>query len=231
MSPASLKRRATATAATLKAEYEAGKRGDDQPSTPLWASPKEQLDAVVALLRSSKDRPDNVSRAQPDARLADDGPATDDAPTPGGVPVADDGAVAADAATVAEEMRKVDWAAVRAASAERSADASRVMRSMADQVDWAKVQPVAGRITSALIAAVASGHLPVGGRVGSTVARAIVDQGGLGQRVTQRMSTDGAALPPDFRSFIERPGAPSPTPVIETTAIEIARPSAPKIDG
>ncbi len=237
MSPASLKRRATATAAALKAEYEAGKRGDDQPSTPLWASPKEQLDAVVALLRLSKDRPDNDSSAHPDARLADDArlgddvPATDDVPAPGDVPVADDGAVAADAATVAEEMRKVDWAAVRAASAERSADASRVMRSMADQVDWAKVQPVAGRITSALIAAVASGHLPVGGRVGSTVARAIVDQGGLGQRVTQRMSTDGAALPPDFRSFIERPGAPAPTTVIETTAIEVARPPTRTIDG
>lgn len=195
LSPAALKRRATDAAAVLKAEYEAGKRGeDDTPVTPLWASPKEQLDAVVALLRSARD-------AAPRPR--------DDAAATAGTAAGDD------VDTVAAAMRGVDWAAVKSATAERGADATRVMRAMADQVDWTKVQPVAGQVTSALIAAVASGQLPVGGRIGGSVARAIVDQGGLSQRLTQRVADDGAPLPPDFRPVIEVTGsevvAPPPT--------------------
>lgn len=203
LSPSALKRRATDAAAVLKAEYEAGKRGDDDtPVTPLWASPKEQLDAVVALLRSARD-------AAP-APHDDDAAAGTDAPGDVSASATDD------AATVAAAMRGVDWAAVKSATAERGADATRVMRAMADQVDWTKVQPVAGQVTSALIAAVASGQLPVGGRIGGSVARAIVDQGGLGQRLTQRVAADGAPLPPDFR------------PVIEATGVEVvASPRTP----
>ena len=194
LSPAALKRRATDAAAVLKSEYEAGKRGeDDTPVTPLWASPKEQLDAVVALLRSARD----VAPAPSDDNDVDGTAGVDDV------------------ATVAAAMRGVDWAAVKSATAERGADATRVMRTMADQVDWTKVQPVAGQVTSALIAAVASGQLPVGGRIGSSVARAIVDQGGLGQRLTQRVAADGAPLPPDFRPVIEVTG-------IEATGSQVA---------
>jgi len=209
LSPAALKRRATDAAAVLKSEYEAGKRGeDDTPVTPLWASPKEQLDAVVALLRSARD----VAPAP-----SDDNDAADvDAAGTAAVRDVDGTAGVDDVATVAAAMRSVDWAAVKSATAERGADATRVMRTMADQVDWTKVQPVAGQVTSALIAAVASGQLPVGGRIGGSVARAIVDQGGLGQRVTQRVSADGTPLPPDFRPVIEATGsevvAPPPPP-------------------
>jgi hypothetical protein len=207
LSPAALKRRATDAAGVLKAEYEAGKRGeDDRPVTPLWASPKEQLDAVVALLRSARDS----SPAPRDDLAADDLTGTAAADDLAGTAAADD------VATVAVAMRSVDWAAVKSATAERGADATRVMRTMADQVDWTKVQPVAGQVTSALIAAVASGQLPVGGRIGGSVARAIVDQGGLGQLVTQRVATDGTPLPPDFRPVIEATGsevgAPPPPP-------------------
>lgn len=189
----------------LKAEYEAGKRGDDAPVTPLWASPREQLDAVVALLRSARDT------APAPAGSSD--PVTPAAPT-----ATDD----EDVAAVTSAMRGVDWAAVRVATTERGADATRVMRTMADQVDWSKVQPVAGQVSSALIAAVASGQLPVGGRLGSTVARAIVDQGGLGQRVTLRVTADGAQLPPDFRPDLGRP-----TTVIDVTGSEVGPPSTP----
>ncbi len=76
------------------------------------------------------------------------------------------------------------------------------MRAMARQVDWTKVQPAAAQVSSALIAAVAAGQIPVGGRLGPLVARAIVDQGGLAERVGQEMSTDQAPLP-DFRDAIE----------------------------
>jgi hypothetical protein len=202
------KGRVKQAAQTLKDEYEAGKRGDDAPAQPIWASPKEQLDAVVALLRSARD----VAPAP-----SDDNDAADvDASGTAAVRDVDGTAGADDVATVAAAMRSVDWAAVKSATAERGADATRVMRTMADQVDWTKVQPVAGQVTSALIAAVASGQLPVGGRIGGSVARAIVDQGGLGQRVTQRVSADGAPLPPDFRPVIEATGsevvAPPPPP-------------------
>jgi hypothetical protein len=108
----------------------------------------------------------------------------------------------ADAAEVASAMRGIDWSAVRTATSERTSDAARVMRSAAEHVDWAKVQPVAAQVSSALIAAVASGRLPVGGRLGSTVARAIVDQG-LAQRVAGQLRDEPEAMPPDFRHAIE----------------------------
>ena len=168
------KGKATGAVQTLKDEFEAGKRGDDTPPEQIWASPKEQLDAIVGLLRAA--------------------PATD---------VPDDATLEADAAEVAEAVQGVDWAGVRAATAERTGDAAKAMKSMADQVDWAKVTPVASQMSSALIAAVAAGQLPVGGRLGATVARAIVDQGGLGRRVHEQVQAAPTAALPDFRGAIE----------------------------
>ena len=81
---------------------------------------------------------------------------------------------------------------------ELDADAKDVAEALR-RVDWAKVQPAAAQVSSALIAAVASGRLPVGGRLTSTVARAIVDQGGLAQRVAANL----AEPPPDFRQVID----------------------------
>ena len=105
----------------------------------------------------------------------------------------------ADAKDVAEALRRVDWAQVRADTARRTGDAARAMKAMAGQVDWAKVQPAAAQVSSALIAAVASGRLHVGGRLTNTVARAIVDQGGLAQRVAANLDQP----PPDFREVID----------------------------
>ena len=174
--------RAKQAAAALKAEYEAGKQGDESPAAPIWPTAKEQFDAAVKLLRS-------VRSAKP----APQTPAELDA----------------DAAEVATALKGVDWAGVRTATAERTSAARRAMRDMGDQVDWAKAQPVAAQVSSALIAAVASGQIGVGGRLGTTVARAIVDQGGLGQRVAQNLNAQHAPMPPDFRE------------VIDTTAQEI----------
>ena len=183
----------------LKHEYEAGKRGDESPITPLWASPKEQLDAVLGLLRS--------------AAGSTAGPATGTGSREGPDAVdATDAADAADAEELETAIRSIDWAGVRAATSEKSGDATRVMKSMADQVDWSKVTPIASHVSSALIAAVASGHLPVGGRIGGTVARAIVDQRGMGQRVARQMQADQVPMPPDFRGVL---GA------IDTTARDV----------
>ena len=88
-----------------------------------------------------------------------------------------------DEAAVSEALQSVDWAAVRAATAEKSSEAALRMKAMAAEVDWAKVQAGAARVSSALIAAVASGQLPVGGRLAGPVARAIINEGGLAQRV------------------------------------------------
>ena len=176
------KGRAKQAAKTLKDEYEAGKRGDDAPAQPIWASPKEQLDAVVNLLRSAGTR--------------------DRAGEPAPEPVSDD-VMAADADEVAEALRGVDWNKVKTATAERSTDAARTVRTMAEQVDWAKVQPVAAQVSTALIAAVASGQLGVGGRLGATVARAIVDQGGLAQHVAARVNAQQLPVPADLRRVID----------------------------
>ena len=213
------KARAKQAAATLKAEYEAGKQGDMTPATPIWSTPKEQLDALVGLLRVSKQASQSAGDATDAAARADD---VADEARPDGAPSATDresGTAAADssedtaqdaaedpaddATTVTSALKGVDWAGVRAATAERTGDAAKAMKAMADQVDWARVQPVAAHISSALIAAVASGQVPIGGRLGGTVARAIADQSGLGQRVARNLETEQVQLPPDFRRAIE----------------------------
>lgn len=186
---------ARSAASSLKAEYEAGKRGDDAPTTPLWRSPREQLDAVLGLLRSAKAE----QAVEPDAGAGSAGDADSGE---------SDAAVDAEAEAVAEALHGVDWQATRAAMAERTTDAARTVRSMAEQVDWGRVQPVAAQVSSALIAAVAAGQLPLGGRLGPTVARAIVDQAGFGRRVgvaVQRRQDAAPSTPPvpDFRGAIE----------------------------
>jgi len=149
--PALVKARATEFARKLKAEYEAGKRGDPEPEAEANAEANDE----------------------------------------------------ADAEQVAEAMRGVDWAKVRAATSERSADAAAAMRTMAKEVDWSKVQPVAAKVSSALIAAVASGQLGIGGRVGGSVARAIINDRNLAQRVNNELVKQEQPLPPDFRGAID----------------------------
>jgi hypothetical protein len=163
--------KAKASLAAVKAEFEAGQRGDDTPVQTLWASPKEQLDAVVGLLHRAKAAP---------------------VPTP----------TEADADQAAAALRAVDWAAVRSATAARADDATRAVRAMAEQVDWNKVQPAAARVSSAVIAAVASGQLRLGGPIGGTLARTIIDQGGLAERVASTLQREQTPLPPDFRSDV-----------------------------
>jgi hypothetical protein len=113
-----------------------------------------------------------------------------------------DAAADAEASEVAAALGSIDWSRVRAATAERTGDATETVKSMAQQVDWAKVQPVAAQVSSALIAAVASGQLGLGGRLGPTVARAIINQDGLGQRVASKVAAAGTT-PPDLRAAIE----------------------------
>ena len=167
--------KAKAIAAALKAEHAAGRSGDESPAQPVWPTPKEQLEALKRLFRSEPRDPRPL----------------------------DDGGLDRDADEVAEVLRGVDWTEVRAAAASRTNDVTRTMRAMADHVDWAKVQPVAAQISSALIAAVAAGRIPVGGHLGPIVARAITDQNNLGNRVAQNLQHSRTTVPTEFRGIIE----------------------------
>jgi hypothetical protein len=166
--------KAKEVAASLKAQHAAGRDGDESPAVPVWPTPKEQFEALKHLFHASPNS---------------------------GAPAADTGD--GDAEEVAEALRGVDWTEVRAATAERTSDVARTMRSLADQVDWAKVQPVAAQVSSALIAAVAAGRIPVGGRLGPMVVRAITDQNNLGKRVAVHLADSPSTAPPDFRGVIE----------------------------
>lgn len=129
--------------------------------------------------------------------------ATDDAAAP-----IDDAAVTDDeVGSVADALRGVDWAKVRAATAERTSGAASTMRSLAADVDWGKVQAGAAVVSSALIAAVASGQIPVGGRLAGPVARAILDDAQLAQRVSSTLAARGAAVP-DFRGDVDDAAPP-----------------------
>jgi hypothetical protein len=159
----------------LKAEHAAGRAGDESPAQPVWPTPREQLEAVKRLFRAS----------------------------PAKTVALDDGGLDSDAHEVAEALRGVDWAEVRAAAAGRTNDVTRTMRAMADHVEWAKVQPVVAQVSSALIAAVAAGRIPVGGHLGPIVARAITDQNNLGRRVAQNLQDSRTTVPAEFRYIIE----------------------------
>lgn len=121
------------------------------------------------------------------------GPPVD--PAPGADPTPDE------AGTVADALRSVDWTKVRAATAERTSGAAATMRSLAADVDWGRVQAGAAVVSSALIAAVASGQIPVGGRLAGPVARAILDDAQLAQRVSSTLAAAGAKVP-DFRTDV-----------------------------
>jgi hypothetical protein len=201
-----LAKQAKLAASTLKAEYEAGKRGDDAPAAVLWPSPIAQFDAFLALLGSTRAQaaPVEPAAAEPVAGVAPEAAAAE-------------AVEAAEAAEVTRLLGEVDWAAVRESAGSRSADAVQAVKAMSAQVDWAKVQPVAAQASSALIAAVAAGKLPVGGRTGALVARAMLDQGGLGQRVGRQMAGQ-VRVSPDLRRAIDivdsivTPSSPPSTP-------------------
>jgi hypothetical protein len=179
-------------AASLKAQHAAGRAGDESPAEPVWPTPKEQLEALKSLFRASP------TQLGPSTNKA-----THEAPHEARHEAPHGEALDGDAEEVAEALRGVDWAAVRAATAGRTSEVTRTMRAMAEHVDWAKVQPVAAQVSSALIAAAASGRIPVGGRLGPIVARAITDQNNLGKRVAQNLQHTPASVPPDFRWIIE----------------------------
>lgn len=113
-----------------------------------------------------------------------------------GEPELDDAAVD----DIATRLKSVDWQQVRAMTAEKGSDAAHAVRSMADRVDWGKVQPVAAKVSTALIVAVASGQIPISGTSGR-VARAILNDQGFAERIGATLEREQAE-PPDFRARV-----------------------------
>ncbi len=111
-----------------------------------------------------------------------------------------------DADDVADALRTIDWATVKAATSKGAGEAAERMRAMAQQVDWQAVQPVAAQVSSALIAAVASGQIPLGGPLTGRVARTIMNDQNLAQRVADALDRTAAPMPPDFRGVIDTTG-------------------------
>lgn len=119
---------------------------------------------------------------------------------------------AATADEVSAAMRTVDWAKVKSATAGKTADAAESVKAMASQVDWEKVTPVAAQVSSALIAAVAAGQLPLGGPMGARVARTIMNDRDLAAQVARSLARTPKETPPDFRPMVRA--------AIDTTATE-----------
>ena len=116
------------------------------------------------------------AQAPDDAGAADDSGSTGDA----GSTVEDDTAAVIDA------MKGVDWAHVRSVTGQKSSEAARAVKEMSAQVDWSKVQPVATSVSTALIAAVASGQLPIGGPLVGRILRTILNEADLAAQVAER---------------------------------------------
>jgi hypothetical protein len=175
-----LQRRAKESVAALQAEFRSGQAGDDTPPVPLWAGPRQQFDALLAALGRASAR--NAEPVDP-----------------------------ADTADTAEEdesamlaaVARIDWEAVRATTGERTSEATATLREMAARVDWHRLQPAASQVSSALIAAVAAGRLPIGGPIGGQVVRAIVNQGDLAKRVSTTMAAQRTPVPTDFGHIID----------------------------
>ena len=81
-------------AASLKAQHAAGRDGDDSPAEPVWPTPKEQLDALKKLFRTS-----------PKSATADADATVDE-------PNHNEESLDRDAEEVAQALRGVDWAQV-----------------------------------------------------------------------------------------------------------------------
>lgn len=156
----------------LLTEFERGRSGEPEPS----AEP-------AATTASAASAQPNASTAAADATDTPPPSATDDVDS------------------LVDALSSVDWAKVRTAASEKGSGVATSMKKMAADVDWGKVQSGAAVVSSALIAAVASGQLPIGGRLAGPVARAILNDSDLASKVSSRLKGD--EQPPDLRDRVQ----------------------------
>ena len=167
----------------LLTEFERGREGEAEPSAEPPADPSADPNASAAPDASTASAQPNASTAAADATDTPPPSATDDVDS------------------LVDALSSVDWAKVRAAASEKGSGVATSMKKMAADVDWGKVQSGAAVVSSALIAAVASGQLPIGGRLAGPVARAILNDADLASKVSSRLKGD--EQPPDLRDRVQ----------------------------
>ncbi len=187
--------RAQQSARILREEFDKGARGDalDEPTPVLWDRPTfEHLKALVRAGRPA---------APVTGRPADSEPASDDYPPAPAGPMSPEAA----AAEVSGVLERIDWHDVTTTADERGADVAERLRSLAAEVDWERMKPVAGKVATALIAAAATGHLGrLSGPTAQAVARAINGDHGVGEAAASIISRrpGGAAAAQVMKNFL-----------------------------
>lgn len=200
--PAVEKVKASDFAQKLITEFERGRSGeggDDTTASPADAPTQARANddagstSGAAGTTSPSARHAATNAASHASEAADSADATGDA-------AADAPPPADEVDSLVDALSSVDWAKVRSAASEKGTSAAASMKKMAADVDWGKVQSGAAVVSSALIAAVASGQLPIGGRLAGPVARAILNDADLAAKVSSRLKGD--EQPPDLRDKV-----------------------------
>lgn len=190
--PAVEKVKASDFAQKLLTEFERGRAGEAEATAATEATATAAASPVA-----DDGSPAAASPGTPPP--AGSGPAGSD---PAGSATGATGAATADDVdSLVDALSSVDWAKVRAAASEKGSGVAASMKKMAADVDWGKVQSGAAVVSSALIAAVASGQLPIGGRLAGPVARAILNDADLASKVSSRLKGD--EQPPDLRDRVQ----------------------------
>ncbi len=169
-------------AEVMKDEYVKGTVGDDSPVQAIGPSASHALKGWLAKLSGGAES------------AVDDTSPQDEA---------------GEAAEVANLLKKVDWKQV-STSIKDSSTAQR-MKDLSAQVDWEKAKPAAARVGTALIAAAASGQLGgLKGQAGARVAKTIIDQTGLADRVSRMVADDRSPASRPLQSYIDTTATESP---------------------
>lgn len=188
--PAVEKVKASEFAQKLRTEFERGRAGE--PDAPPASSSVVDDGANGA----AGTTPDTAPPAAAATAAPADTSATTSSDTAADAPPAAD-----EVDSLVDALSSVDWAKVRNAASEKGSGVAASMKKMAADVDWGKVQSGAAVVSSALIAAVASGQLPIRGRLAGPVARAILNDADLASKVSARLKGD--ERPPDLRDRVQ----------------------------
>ncbi len=217
-----LTQRARESARVLREEFDKGARGESDGPTPvLWDRPTfEHLKSVLRANRA------------PAPTATPSGP-TGEPPGPDTPGALSDEAAADEVSMVLE---RIDWRGVTtaAAAADRASDVAERLRSLAGEVDWERMRPVAGKVATALVAAAATGHLGrLSGTTAQAVARAINGDQAVGEAAASIISRrpGGAAAAEVMKSYLgDRPKQPEvqalrpPGEPVGTDGIEVIPP-------
>jgi hypothetical protein len=116
-------------------------------------------------------------------------------------------------------LARIDWKSVSTTAQTRSGDVAERMKSLADDVPWDRMKPVAGKVATALIAAAATGQIgSLSGPTALAVSRALQGNN-VGEAAAALVVTKGPAgfvAGEVMKSFLQTPptspAQPPPSP-------------------